>query len=81
MFKKNCFDKIHESRSLHYLMKKYYNKIEYGFFFKLTLMFDLYVILIGQDQLFIFKWPNVFTMYGSNVVNVLNKIKKKNFQG
>lgn len=44
-------------------------------------MFDFYVILIGQDQLSIFKLPDVFTMYWSNVVNVLNKIKKQTIRG
>lgn len=35
-----------------------------------------YAVLIGQGQLFIFKWSDVSTMYGSKVVSVLNEPKK-----
>lgn len=37
---------------------------------------DLYVILIGQGQIFTFKLSDVSRKYGSKVVFVLNKIKK-----
>lgn len=34
---------------------------------KMTLTFDLYVILIDQCHRFIFKWYDVYTMYGTKV--------------
>lgn len=48
-------------------------------FLLFDLDFDLYVILIGQGQLFIFKWSNVSSMYSLKVVSVLTKLRT--FQG
>lgn len=60
---------------LHSFIKKQYQKIWYDFHFFFTLTFDLYVILIGQGTLFIFKWSDVFSMYGSIVLGIFNKIE------
>lgn len=56
-------------------LKNNIRRFDMIFIFFFTLTFDLYVILIGQGTLFIFKWSDVFSMYGSIVLGIFNKIE------
>lgn len=42
----------------------------------MTLIFDPYVILIGQGRCLALKWPDVFTIYGKTVVNLFQETMK-----